>query len=281
LIRYCVINLDRTGSSFNKQISMELLQQDQIIGRAFFIGQRLDLRAFEKASRLMVSPLMVAAGAQGVAVLFRYGVVVLFGLSAVEEASFLNDMKAFVIQPFDKVEIEEVELVRAGEDGVVGSHIQLSEFALPRLQVVADVLAKSVVLGHYETALAQTFDRIEPLATKLQTGARFMHQSRELLRHIGEVLLIQSKMVARVEVSEKPELLWEQPQYERLFLRLEGEFELRERHVALERKLELVSRTAETLLDLLQNKRTLRVEWYIVILIVVEIVLTLYELWWR
>jgi len=260
---------------------MELLQQQQFIGRAFFIGQRLDLRAFEKASRLMVSPLMVSAGAHGVAVLFRYGVVVLFGLSAVEEAAFLNDMKAFVVQPFDKVESEEVDLVRAGEDGVDGSHIQLSEFDLPRLQVVADVLAKSVVLGHYETALAQTFDRIEPLATKLQTGARFMHQSRELLRHIGDVLLIQSKMVGRVEVSEKPELLWEQPQYERLFIRLEGEFELRERHMALERKLELVSRTAETLLDLLQDKRTLRVEWYIVILIVVEIVLTLYELWWH
>ena len=260
---------------------MELLQQQQFIGRAFFIGQRLDLRAFEKASRLMVSPLMVSAGAHGVAVLFRYGVVVLFGLSAVEEAAFLNDMKAFVIQPFDKVESEEVDLVRAGEDGVDGCHIQLSEFDLPRLQVVADVLAKSVVLGHYETALALTFDRIEPLATKLQTGARFMHQSRELLRHIGDVLLIQSKMVGRVEVSEKPELLWEHPQYERLFMRLEDEFELGERHKALERKLELVSRTAETLLDLLQNKRTLRVEWYIVILIVVEIVLTFYELWWH
>jgi len=206
----------------DEQDGMELLQQQQFIGRAFFIGQRLDLRAFEKASRLMVSPLMVSAGAHGVAVLFRYGVVVLFGLSAVEEAAFLNDMKAFVVQPFDKVESEEVDLVRAGEDGVDGSHIQLSEFDLPRLQVVADVLAKSVVLGHYETALAQTFDRIEPLATKLQTGARFMHQSRELLRHIGDVLLIQSKMVGRVEVSEKPELLWEQPQYERLFIRLEG-----------------------------------------------------------
>jgi len=260
---------------------MELLQQEQFIGRAFFIGQRLDLRAFEKTSRLMVSPLMVSAGAHGVAVLFRYGVVVLFGLSAVEEATFLNNMKAFIIQPFDKVESEEVDLVRAVEDGVDGCHIQLGDFDLPRLQVVADVLAKSVVLGHYETALAQTFDRIEPLATKLQTGARFMHQSRELLRQIGDVLLIQSKMVGRVEVSEKPELLWEQPQYERLFMRLEGEFELRERHMALERKLELVSRTAETLLDLLQNKRTLRVEWYIVILIVVEIVLTLYELWWH
>jgi len=48
--------------------------------------------------------------------------------------------------------------------------------------------------------------------------------------------------------------------------------------LALERKLDLISRTAETLLGLLQDKRTLRVEWYIVILIVVEIVLYVYEL---
>ena len=260
---------------------MEILQQEKLIGRALFIGQRLDLRAFEKAKRLMILPLMVSAGAQGVAVLFRYGVVVLFGLNAVEEEAFLNHVKSFVIQPFDKVESEEVDLVLAAEDGVDGNHLQLGGFNLQRLQVVADVLAKSVVLGHYETALAQTFDRIEPLATKLQTGARFMHQSRELLRHIGDVLLIQSKMVGRVEVSEKPELLWEQPQYERLFMRLEDEFELRERFIALERKLDLVSRTAETSLDLLQNKRSLRVEWYIVILIVVEIILTFYELWWH
>jgi uncharacterized Rmd1/YagE family protein len=260
---------------------MERLQQEKLIGRALFIGQRLDLRAFEKVKRLMISPLMVSAGAHGVAVLFRYGVVVLFGLNEVEEEAFLNHLKNFVIQPFDKVESEEVDLVLAAEDGVDGNHIQLSEFNVQRLQVVADVLAKSVVLGHYETALAQTFDRIEPLATKLQAGARFMHQSRELLRHIGDVLLIQSKMVGRVEVSEKPELLWEQPQYERLFIRLEDEFELRERFTALERKLDLVSRTAETSLDLLQNKRSLRVEWYIVILIVVEIILTFYELWWH
>jgi uncharacterized Rmd1/YagE family protein len=34
----------------------------------------------------------------------------------------------------------------------------------------------------------------------------------------------------------------------------------------------------ETLVDLLHNKRALRVEWYIVILIVIEIFLTLYQL---
>ena len=53
------------------------------------------------------------------------------------------------------------------------------------------------------------------------------------------------------------------------------------RQLALERKLEVIARTAETLIELIQARRTLRVEWYIVILIVVEILLTLYELFVR
>jgi uncharacterized Rmd1/YagE family protein len=63
-------------------------------------------------------------------------------------------------------------------------------------------------------------------------------------------------------------------------LRSEDEFEIAERCVALERKLALTSRTINTVLDLLQNRRTLRVEWYIVILIVVEILIMAYEMFY-
>ena len=49
----------------------------------------------------------------------------------------------------------------------------------------------------------------------------------------------------------------------------------------LDRKLEVIGDTAETLLGLLQDRHSLRVEWYIVLLIVVEILLTLYELFVR
>ena len=47
---------------------------------------------------------------------------------------------------------------------------------------------------------------------------------------------------------DKPEIIWEHPNLERLYLRLEDEFEIRERHLALERKLNLVSHTAQTVL---------------------------------
>ena len=41
------------------------------------------------------------------------------------------------------------------------------------------------------------------------------------------------------------------------------------------------NRSLETALELLQTRRSLRVEWYIVILIVVEILLTLYDMFVR
>jgi uncharacterized Rmd1/YagE family protein len=66
---------------------------------------------------------------------------------------------------------------------------------------------------------------------------------------------------------------------EGLYLRMESEFELSERYAALERKLNLISRTVQTVAELLHSKRSLRLEWSIVVLIVIEIMLTLYTMY--
>ena len=91
-------------------------------------------------------------------------------------------------------------------------------------------------------------------------------------------LLIQQKMVGRVETGEKPELLWDHPELERFYVRLAEEYELRDRDRALDRKLDVISRTVETLLGLVQTRSSLRVEWYIVLLIVAELLLSTYPL---
>jgi len=257
--------------------------QQKLGVRALYISQRLNLKDFEKGRCLATSPLIVSAGTQGAAVLLRYGVVVLFGLSGIEEVAFLNSIKQYAVDPFDDYEAEEISicLTSATHEPGYSDCTLLDEFNLDRLQVVASVLSKSAILSHYEAEVGQSFERIEPLARDLQHGGRYMHKGRELLAHIGDVLMIQGRMVGRVEISEKPELLWEEPQYDRLYLRLAEEYELIERHRALERKLDLVSKTAQTLLDLLQNNSSHRVEWYITILILIEIMLTVYDMWGR
>jgi uncharacterized Rmd1/YagE family protein len=54
-----------------------------------------------------------------------------------------------------------------------------------------------------------------------------------------------------------------------------------ERLAAIERKFDLVARTVRTLVDLINTKHALRVKWYIVILIMADILLTLYGMWAR
>ncbi|MEK6748730.1 MAG: hypothetical protein AABY83_05935 [Pseudomonadota bacterium] len=57
---------------------LPLTSLETLRARAIFVGERLQLRVFDTASRLAVSPLTVRAGERGLAVLVRYGVVVLF-----------------------------------------------------------------------------------------------------------------------------------------------------------------------------------------------------------
>lgn len=247
---------------------------------AVCLGDRIDVRPLDVSGRLAVSPLVIRAGRAGCAAIFRYGVAVLFGLDPVEEASFLANLSHLVRDPHPKPTHEDTVLRINPEDGdrVLGNAVVLKEHTVERLQVVATVLAKSVALEYYEAGMAAGFERIEPLAVTLKMQGRTGRGAKRLLRDIGDALLIEHRMVSRVEIGEKPEFLWEHAEVEPLYLRLEQEYELRERRAALERKLGLISRTVETVLDLLNHKRSLRVEWYIVILIVVEIFLTLYSL---
>jgi uncharacterized Rmd1/YagE family protein len=248
--------------------------------RALLVGHRLDLRRLQQVQPLATTPLTLEVAGGGLAVLFRFGAVVFFDVKPMQEAVFLEDLAPFVAEHLAQPETETLDILvdPARPEGLDQTGLTVPEADLPRLQVVADILAKSVLLAEQESRVASAFDRIEPLAEQLQRQGRGTRSNRELTRYIGEMLLIQHRTVGRAEVGDKPDILWERADLERLFQRLDAEYELGERRQALQLKLELIGDTAQTLLDLLQNRRSLRVEWYIVILIVVEIGLTLYEL---
>lgn len=254
---------------------------DSIRAVAFSIGGRLPARHLDGwPAPVATTPLTICSPPGGYAVLFRFGVVCAAGLTAEEESRLLRQVKELVVDPRSQGGSEETELLISpgGEEGIdAQGRIVLRELSAGRVQVVASVLAKSAVLSDYEGEVAAVFERIEPFAAQLQK-ARLPRSNKALLRELGDVLVIQSRMIGRAEVSEKPDITWELPELDRLYERLAMEFELREREQALTRKLQLIQLAANNYLDLLSAQRTLRVEWYIVILILAEILLILYEL---
>jgi uncharacterized Rmd1/YagE family protein len=254
---------------------------ERIAVRAFLLAERLDTRVLEREGALALAPLVVSFEDGGTAVLFRYGAAVLFAGSSGSANRFIARLEPFLVEKFDAPELEEFHVLVGGDADQpvdIAGNIVLRDRATERLQMVADVLAKNLVLAHYERRAAAIFDRIEPLAVSLREKGRAGVPGHELLQHIGDVLLMQQKMVGRVETGEKPELVWEHFELDRIYMRLADEFELRDRDRAVDRKLDVVWRTVETVLRLEQTRSSLRVEWYIVALIVAELLIAAYPL---
>ncbi len=253
----------------------------RVTAHALHVGDRINTIGFE-AEAVSSIPLAIRAGKAGVAVMFRYGVAVLIGLVPEEESDFLEALKPRIDGKLARLEEEAASLAFAGEteDQVPsGGPIQLRDMSSERLLVVADVLAKSVVLAHDERQVATVFEIIEPFAKELADHGRTRRDRKGILQLIGNALLVQHRVSGRVAIGEKPDALWERPDLERLYARLEDEYELKERVDALNRKLAVVSETADTLADIIDTRRSLRLELVIVVLIAFEIVITLYQIY--
>jgi uncharacterized Rmd1/YagE family protein len=251
-----------------------------IKARAHCVGMRIDTRELEKRELLAPRPLVLPAGRRGRAVVFRFGAYVGFDLDAEETATLARLIEPWVTAAFPAPESESAEIVEAPEqtEGIdANGRIVVSHLDAGRLQVIASVLAKSTALAHFEEEVAKAFETVDALAERLRRGDP-PARGRELSRQIGEVLLTQSRMVGRVEVAEKPEITWDDPALDRLYERMAVEYELVERDRALSRKLDLIALTAGTVLDLVNQRQGLRVEWYIVILILIEIAIIVYDI---
>jgi uncharacterized Rmd1/YagE family protein len=119
---------------------------------------------------------------------------------------------------------------------------------------------------------------MEPLAQGLAEHGRPMRGRRDMLRLIGQALGVQHRVSGRVAVEEKPDVLWDRPDLERLYARLEDEYELKERAQTLQRKLDVIVETARALADLIDADRSSRMEAAIVVLIVLELAASLFQI---
>ena len=84
-----------------------------------------------------------------------------------------------------------------------------------------------------------------------------------------------------VEAAVHIEALWDRSDLERLYARLEDEYELKERANALQHKLQVIEGTSRALVDIIDTERSSRLEATIVLLIVVEVLIAFYELFFR
>jgi uncharacterized Rmd1/YagE family protein len=254
--------------------------------RALLLGDRIDTAGLERADLVSTAPLAFHTGSAGFVVLYKFGVAVLFGLSPLEEDEVLAKVGARVSGAQSRGDDETLILEIAvdkdekvvDEKILANSHLAVKDLSGPRLLVIADALAKCVALARDERLVNTVFDTVEPFAARLASTGRPPWRRRAMLELIGQTLLVQHRVSGRVAVEDKPDILWDRPDLERLYARLEDEYELEARGRTLKAKLEVIGETARALTELIDADRTVRLEYTVVVLILTEILLSVAQM---
>ena len=250
--------------------------------RALSLGERIDTAGLERPDTIATVPLAFHTGQDGRVALYRFGIAILAGLSPLEEEEVVTRLKGRITGARDGLEDEETAVIAVSDGGEEkvppGGPISIPVLTDERFLVIADALAKSVALARYERSVNAVFDTIEPFAVQLAQKGRPPWKRRPMLELIGQALLVQHRVSGRIAVQEKPDILWDRPDLERLYARLNDEYELNERAETLKNKLDVVVETARALTDVIDADRTTRLEFIVILLIFVEILVSVFQI---
>jgi uncharacterized Rmd1/YagE family protein len=256
------------------------MPSQSIIARALLLGEGLDLKGLERQDAFSANPLAFTTAANGTAMLFKFGAAVFFSMTPIEEESLIQGLTQRIAGPLAEREVETAVIVAAPDEEDLLSKtgaIQLKSTGPEHLLLVGEALAVSVALAYDERRIAAAFDKIEPLAAMLVKRRLPPGPKSAMLEQIGEALLIQKRLASRVDLDEKPDVLWDHPELERLWAKLVDEYDLPARARAVERKLAVIRETAETITGLVATRTSHRLEVLVIVLIAIEIALALFD----
>ena len=259
-----------------------LAEKKTFLAKAFVVGDQIDLTSMGLKSRAQSIPLFVSFPTGGMVILYRFGAVIFFDVSTEIVQQFLFYAAQFVTkyQLGPEKEGLTIQLSSTHQGFQKGEVLCVQEVTPIHLELIADVMAKSVMLDKHEVLISERFEQVKSIARNV-IGGHVHYRDKELLRYIGLNLLTEYELAGRVETTEKPSILWDRSEFDAFHNEIAEEFELTERQTVIDRKLEVISRTAQVYLDVSQHQHGLRLEWYIIALISIEIILDLYAIFYQ
>ncbi|MDR3600590.1 MAG: RMD1 family protein [Desulfosporosinus sp.] len=156
------------------------------------------------------------------------------------------------------------------------SMITASELSHQR-EIVGTVLAKSVALERLEIDIDKLLDEIEDIVDCLQRGY-LTFSDKKLAQMSARILGFRLSTISYIMLLDKPEITWVNEEAEKLFDELSTLFDLTDRCENIRLKSEMLMDITSVFSELAHAKRGNRLEWAIIILIMVEIVLVVIQM---
>lgn len=153
----------------------------------------------------------------------------------------------------------------------------VDELGFERAGVVALTIAQSAAMEYYERIVDQMFSETDRLVEQLEKVGTMPVFTRKLHRFIGAAIGTRSEVLSVLHLFDKPDAAWDDAGADQVYEQLRAEFDLVDRHQALELKLRSVQEALELVTDIARDKRLVWLEVSVVFLIVLEITLNFFR----
>lgn len=132
-------------------------------------------------------------------------------------------------------------------------------------------LSRSTRLSVLENALEKHILLTRSNSERLSNGEKLTSTESEVLRLTGRLFLLRGKLNLYSELIETPDLYWSEPNLEKIYDTISRTLDIQPRISILNRKLDYATEEQRALLSVLNEKKGTRLEWIIIILIMVEV----------
>ena len=211
--------------------------------------------------------------------LYPFGAAVFHDVPADQREKWLARIQAAIPRLATKVVAESFSAQEepGARTGFVGGSLQLAALGPARVSAVALVVGQSAAMEYYERLVEDLFARTDALVEPLERYGTVSTRTRRLHRFIGEAIASRNEVLSVLHLLDKPDEVWDDPELDRIYDDLRAEFDLADRYQALESKLRGVQESLELVLDVARDRRMWILEVSIAILILVELVLSLWR----
>ncbi|GME97155.1 unnamed protein product [Ambrosiozyma monospora] len=132
-------------------------------------------------------------------------------------------------------------------------------------------ISRSTRLAILESSLERHINMTKDTTKKLSRGERLRLSAKDVLSSSGRLLLLRGKLNLYSQLTETPDLYWDEPNLEKIYTDISKVLEVNARANVLNKKLDYASEDAQTLVELLKSRNESKLEWIIIYLIVIEV----------
>lgn len=174
-------------------------------------------------------------------------------------------------EEMDYVEIEDAESTTSFMQGDVLVLQGTEEQKQLEMAAFAIGLLRSTRLSILEESLEKHIALTRENSEALSEGLELKTKEADILKLTGRLFLIRGKLNLYSELIETPDLYWSEPALERIYESVSRRLDIQLRISIMNRKLDYVTEEQRALLSVLNEKKGTRLEWIIIILIMVEV----------